>query len=93
MLEYIDGGEMGYHNHCHNEDFVFFIYLSSCNTGHTVFHLNGFNEEYAKRTIVSLKPQKNTGVLFSSLVMHKGEYTEENKKIYVVGIRVNTQEE
>ena len=92
MLEYIDGGEMGYHNHCNNEDFVLFIYLSSCNTGHTVFHLNNFNDESFKRTTVSLTPQKNIGALFSSLIMHKGEYTDENKKIYVAGIIVDTQE-
>lgn len=93
MLEYIDGGEMGCHNHCHNEDFVLFIYLNTCNTGNTVFFLNDFNEEYSKRTSISLKPQKNIGAIFSSLVMHKGEYTEENKKIYVVGIRIDMQGE
>lgn len=93
MLEYVDGGEMEYHNHFHNEDFVLFIYLSSCDTGNTVFHLNHYNEEYAKRTTIALKPKRNMGAIFSSLIVHKGEYTKENKKIYVVGIRVDTQEE
>jgi len=91
MLEYNNGGEMDYHKHYHNEDFVLFIYLSSCSTGNTVFHLNDYNEEYSNRTVIKLKPEKEMGAIFSSLILHKGEYTEENKRIYVVGIRVDTQ--
>jgi len=90
-LDYVDGGEMGYHKHDQNEDFVLFIYLSSCNSGHTVFHLNDYNKEYGSRTVVKLKPEKGMGAIFSSAVLHKGEYTKENKRIYVVGIRVDTQ--
>lgn len=91
MLEYINGGEMGYHKHNHNEDYVLFIYLSTCESGNTVFHLNDFNEEYFKRTTISLKPIKNTAALFSSMLLHKGEFTLENKKIFVVGIRIDTR--
>ena len=85
ILEYENGGSMDIHDHKHNEDFVFFIYLSSCQTGDTIFYLN---DESMKRTSVRIKPEKGMGACFSSLLPHKGEYTEENKKIFVVGLRV-----
>ena len=90
MLEYENGGSMDYHTHMHNEDYVLFIYLETCKVGDTIFHLNYYNEEYAKRTEIKLKPKKCLGAIFSSMVLHKGEYTEENKKIFVVGIRIDT---
>jgi len=89
FLDYEKGGSMGYHNHWHNEDFVLFIYLKDCDSGSTKFHLNHFNEEYADRTQINILPKENHAAIFSSLVMHKGEYTEENKRIFVVGIRVS----
>ena len=39
-LEYKGGGSMDIHKHCHNEDFVLFVYLSTCQTGNTIFYLN-----------------------------------------------------
>ena len=92
MLEYENGGSMDYHNHMHNEDYVLFIYLETCNSGETVFHLNHSNPEYSDRTKIKVKPKKNLAAVFSALVMHKGEYTEENKKIFVVGVRINTND-
>lgn len=89
VLDYEKGGSMGYHTHMHNEDFVLFLYLKDCNSGDTVFHLNHHNEEYAMRTQVSVKPKEHNAALFSSLILHKGEHTEENKRIFVVGIRVD----
>ena len=89
FLDYYDGGSMNYHKHSHNEDFVLFIYLKNCKSGETVFHLNDHCQEYADRTEIRLLPKKNLGSIFSSLVMHKGEHTSENKRIFVVGIKVN----
>lgn len=90
ILEYENGGSMDYHTHMHNEDYVLFIYLETCKTGDTVFHLNCYNEEYGRRTQIELKPRKGLGAIFSSMLLHRGEYTEENKKIFVVGIRIDT---
>ena len=90
FLCYNVGGEMGLHNHKHNEDFVLFIYLKTCKTGETVFYLN---DQYPERTLVSIIPTKNVGAIFSSLVMHEGKYTKENKRIFVCGIKMlNTVE-
>ena len=88
-LEYEGGGSMDIHKHCHNEDFVLFVYLSTCQTGNTIFYLNDFNVEYMQRICVKVRPIKNTGTCFSSLLAHEGEFTEENKKIFVVGLRLN----
>jgi hypothetical protein len=89
ILDYQNGGMMGEHRHYHNEDFVLFIYLKTCSSGETVFYLNDFCEEYRKRTIVKLIPTENQAAIFSSLVLHEGLFTEENKRIFVAGIRVN----
>jgi hypothetical protein len=89
MLDYQNGGKMGEHRHYHNEDFVMFIYLKTCSSGETVFYLNDFCEEYRKRTTVKLVPKENQAAIFSSLVLHEGLFTKENKRIFVVGIRVN----
>lgn len=88
-LEYENGGSMDIHKHWHNEDFVLFIYLSTCSTGHTVFYLNDYNKEHMERTCVRIPPVKGTGACFSSLLAHEGEFTYESKKIFVVGIRLN----
>lgn len=89
FLDYEKGGSMGYHNHIHNEDFVLFIYLKDCNSGSTVFHLNNFKQEYTDRTQIEILPKKNHAALFSAYLMHKGKHTKENKRIFVVGIRVS----
>ena len=86
-LEYENGGSMDIHRHWHNEDFVLFVYLSTCNSGHTVLYLNDYNQEHMERTCIRVQPIKGTGTCFSSLLAHKGEFTYENKKIFVVGLR------
>jgi hypothetical protein len=89
ILDYQNGGMMGEHKHHHNEDFVMFIYLKTCYSGETIFYLNDFYEEYKKRTMVKLIPKENCAAIFSSLVLHEGLFTKENKRIFVAGIRVN----
>jgi hypothetical protein len=89
MLEYKNGGAMGEHKHYHNEDFVFFIYLKTCQSGETIFYLNDYCQEYMDRTSVKIMPTSGKGAIFSSLVLHEGKYTEENKRIFVCGMRVN----
>ena len=89
MLEYYDGGFLGVHNHKHNEDFVVFIYLNDCDDGETTFFLNDHCEEYRERTKIKIMPKKYLGACFSSLVMHQGEITTSNKKIFVAGVRVD----
>jgi hypothetical protein len=89
FLDYETGGSMRYHNHLHNEDFVLFIYLKNCKTGNTVFHLNDYNSEYAYRTQFEIQPQRGRSAIFSSYLMHRGDHTNENKRIFVVGIKVD----
>ena len=89
MLDYRVGGKMDCHRHNHNEDFVIFIYLKTCSSGDTVFYLNDYCQEYMNRTTVKITPKQNLGVCFSSMVLHKGEITEQNKRIFVCGIKIN----
>ena len=89
FLSYEDGGMMEPHKHWHKEDFVLFIYLKTCSSGRTIFFLNDFEEESAIRTHVGIMPKKNLAAIFSSMLLHEGEFCDENKKIFVSGIRVN----
>ena len=89
FLSYENGGSMDLHNHWINEDFVMFIYLKTCSSGRTIFYLNDYSEESAKRTCVAIMPKKNLAAIFSSLIPHEGEFCNENKKIFVVGIKTN----
>jgi len=89
MMEYGKGTSMVKHTHTHNEDFVMFIYLNDCDDGHTAFYLNDDEPEYKERTTVMVKPTKNTGVFFHAGIPHEGFPTYENKKIFVMGIRID----
>jgi len=88
IFDYKMGGYVKLHNHVHAEDFVVIIYLNTCNKGKTIFYLN-HTDEFKERTKVEISPIKGNGVCFSSLVMHESELTEESKKIFVVGVRLN----
>jgi hypothetical protein len=90
ILDYRDGGKMDPHKHWYNEDFVIFIYLKTCKSGQTVFYLNDYCAEYMERTSVELLPVSGCGAIFSGLVLHEGKFTEENKRIFVAGIKVST---
>ena len=92
-LSYENGGSMERHKHWHNEDFVLFIYLKTCSSGRTIFYLNDFNEEHFKRTPVGILPKKNLAAIFSSMILHEGEFCNENKQIFVVGIKANMKQE
>ena len=72
---------MNQHKHWHNEDFVMFIYLKDCKRGKTIFYLNDYSDQFKKRTQVGITPKKNTAAIFSSLLLHKGEKTTEDKRI------------
>ena len=85
FVDYDAGGEMGPHHHKHNEDFALFIYLKTCKTGQTVFYLN---DQYPQRSLVSITPTENLGAIFSALVVHRGKYTQEKKRIFVCGIKM-----
>jgi len=86
FFDYREGGEVKLHNHVTNEDFVLFIYTNTCSSGHTVFHLNHLFE---KGKIVKLKPTFGLGAIFSSMLYHEAEYTNEPKKIFVVAINID----
>ncbi len=94
FLSYENGGSMERHKHWHNEDFVLFIYLKTCSSGRTIFYLNDFIEEHAKRTPVGILPKKNLAAIFSSMILHEGELCNDsdNKQIFVVGVKVNQKQ-
>lgn len=79
MIDYENGGKMKIHNHIHNEDYSFILYLNSCNDGATVFYINGTQYKCA--------PEKNKLVLFSSNTFHSAEYSC-SKKILVGGLKL-----
>lgn len=87
FFDYREGGQVKLHNHLTAEDFVLFIYTKTCSSGHTVFYLN-HHPEYMHRTKVRLKPTRGFGSIFSSMLFHEAEYTNEPKRIFVVGIKV-----
>ena len=89
MMKYGKGNSMACHNHLHNEDFVMFIYLNDCDDGHTQFYLNETQPKYKERTSLKIQPKKNTGVFFHAGISHEGLPTNENKKIFVTGIRID----
>jgi hypothetical protein len=91
FLSYKNGGSMELHKHWHNEDFVLFIYLKTCSSGRTIFYLNDFNEENLIRTPIGILPKKNLAAIFSSTLLHEGEFCNENKQIFVVGIKANVK--
>ena len=89
FLDYGKEGEMGFHNHAFNEDFVMFIYLSTCEDGETIWQLNSSNEESKERTSLSCLPEKGKGAIFSSLLDHCGAVNKGGtKKLCVVGLRI-----
>ena len=90
FFDYNEGGEVKIHNHSHSEDFVIFVYTKTCDSGHTVFYLNS-KEEFRKRTVVRLKPTFGLCACFSSSLFHFAEYTDESKRIFVIGVRINLE--
>lgn len=87
FFDYRTGGEVKLHNHLECEDFVLFIYTNTCNSGDTIFYLN-HHPDYKHRTKVKLKPTFGLGAIFSSMIYHEAEFTNESKRIFVVGIKV-----
>ena len=87
FFDYRKGGEVHLHNHINNEDYVMIIYVNTCSKGDTVFYLN-HHPDYKHRTKVKLKPTKGLGSIFSSMLFHEAEFTDEPKRIFVVGIKI-----
>ncbi len=90
FFDYNKGGHVKLHNHVKSEDFVLFVYLNTCSGGNTVFYLNHL-PEYSHRTKVKLKPTGGLCSIFSSMLFHKAEFTDEAKRIFVVGIKVDLE--
>ena len=81
FVEYYRGGYQEIHNHRHNEDYSFILYLNACRGGETYFDI---------KPPVSFSPKKNTMLLFKSDVNHGANKTSSwfrNKKILVCGLR------
>lgn len=88
IFDYSKGGYVREHKHDHAEDYVCIFYLNTCDAGETVFFLNTYSESDKKRTSINIKPNKNSAVCFSSMLFHKANYTNEAKRIFVVGIKL-----
>jgi len=83
MIEYEYGGKQDIHNHEKKEDFSVILYLNDCVDGNTCFILSNI-----RKVMVSITPQKNKGVIFSSLIKHYAEKCSNNKKVLVCGFRL-----
>ena len=77
FVEYFEGGYQDIHNHKHNEDYSFVLYLNTCSDGETYFNVE---------PPISILPNKNNMILFSSNIDH-GAKTCYNKKVLVGGLR------
>ena len=81
FVEYYRGGYQEIHNHKHNEDYSFILYLNTCRGGQTYFDI---------KPPVSFSPKKNNMLLFKSDIDHGAHKTSSwfrTKKILVCGLR------
>ena len=90
FFDYRDGGSVNPHDHVASEDYAMIVYTNTCTTGDTIFYLNP-HPDHCERTMLKCKPKKGLAVLFSSMMIHEVEYTSEPKRIFVVGVRINTE--
>ena len=70
MISYDAGGYMTRHNHEHNEDISFILYLNSCKDGATIIH-----EEKDYQVI----PQRNRMLIFTADSEHSAQNYEGSK--------------
>ena len=82
MVDYTNGGFMRKHNHDHNEDYSFILYLNTCDDGATVLHLE---EPYI------VQPKLGNLLLFSSSISHSSHYSK-SKQVLVGGLKVKQKE-
>jgi len=89
FFDYNQGGYVNPHEHSEFEDFVLIFYLNDVKCGgETCFYLNSHpNHRY--RTSFKITPTKSLVVGFSSGLFHSVEWTDEPKRVFVVGVRVD----
>ena len=78
MISYDAGGYMTRHNHEHNEDISFILYLNSCKDGATIIH-----EEKDYQVI----PQRNRMLIFTADSEHSAQFSD-SKRILVGGLKL-----
>ena len=78
MISYDAGGYMTRHNHEHNEDYSFILYLNSCKDGATIIH-----EEKNYHVI----PQRNRMLVFTADSEHSAQFSD-SKRILVGGLKL-----
>ena len=78
MISYDAGGYMTRHNHEHNEDISFILYLNSCKDGATIIH-----EEKDYHII----PQRNRMLIFTADSEHSAQFSD-SKRILVGGLKL-----
>ena len=78
MISYDAGGYMTRHNHEHNEDISFILYLNSCKDGATIIH-----EEKDYQVI----PQRNRMLIFTADTEHSAQFSD-SKRILVGGLKL-----
>ena len=78
MISYDAGGYMTRHNHEHNEDISFILYLNSCKDGATIIH-----EEKDYQVI----PQRNRMLVFTADSEHSAQFSD-SKRILVGGLKL-----
>ena len=78
LIEYHSGGYQTFHNHSHNEDYSYILYLNTCKGGETYFESG-----------VVCTPKKNNLLIFEATLNHGAKETHswDNKKVLVAGMR------
>lgn len=85
LIDYEPGGFQKLHDHTHNEDYSFILYLESSESGQTRFLLN---PDAGMHLPVDVFPEKNRLVLFLSQMRHEGRPVGDHKKVLVGGLKL-----
>ena len=87
LIEYAPGGYQRLHEHAHNEDYSFVLYLDEDREGGgaTQFLLN---PDPAMSLALEASPRRGRLVLFLSQLLHESKAVVANKRVLVGGLRV-----
>jgi hypothetical protein len=83
LINYQKNGFQKKHNHSHNEECSFILYLNDSSDGETNFYVNPERNIQYKIT-----PETGKMVVFSSSILHDSEKTDGDKKVLVGGLKI-----
>jgi hypothetical protein len=81
MIDYSNGGRMSAHNHSHNEDYTFVLYLNTCEDGETIVR-----SPYVNNPAI-INPVNGRLLLMSSNIDHCANHSS-SKRVLVGGLKI-----